>query len=258
MLSETRENIHKTYLYEPESFRPLALVQDNQVYFYHLDQLGTPQEISDARGSIVWSVQYRAYGSVVRKQVEHIQNNLRFQGQYFDEETGLHYNRHRYYDPGLGRFINQDPIGLDGGDNLYQYTPSPIAWTDPLGLSGKPSLPSRVLLENDKLRVVHNYHDIVREHADPIHFHVEDTKGKTVAKIKANGEILESNKGLSKSLNKSLGELLEPTKAGNTAINKLRNAEKRIAKFIRFNGGKVGGRPFKAGKRGLPSYMRDC
>ncbi|MCX4027078.1 RHS repeat-associated core domain-containing protein [Spartinivicinus marinus] len=134
LLSETRENIHKTYLYEPESFRPLALVQDNQVYFYHLDHLGTPQEISDARGSIVWSVQYRAYGNVVRKQVEHIQNNLRFQGQYFDEETGLHYNRHRYYDPGLGRFINQDPIGLAGGTSLYIYAQNPVSSVDPYGL----------------------------------------------------------------------------------------------------------------------------
>ncbi|MDE1464275.1 RHS repeat domain-containing protein, partial [Spartinivicinus poritis] len=105
-----------------------------QVYFYHLDHLGTPQEISDARGNIVWSVQYRAYGNVARKQVEHIQNNLRFQGQYFDEETGLHYNRHRYYDPGLGRFINQDPIGIKGGLNLYKYAPNPVMWVDPFGL----------------------------------------------------------------------------------------------------------------------------
>ncbi|MDE1465715.1 RHS repeat domain-containing protein, partial [Spartinivicinus poritis] len=106
-----------------------------QVYFYHLDHLGTPQEISDARGNIVWSVQYRAYGNVARKQVEHIQNNLRFQGQYFDEETGLHYNRHRYYDPGLGRFINQDPIELLGGNNLYSYVQNPVHWIDPLGLA---------------------------------------------------------------------------------------------------------------------------
>ena len=62
--------------------------------------------------------------------------NLRFQGQYFDEETGLHYNRFRYYDPDVGRFVSQDPIGLLGGDNLYQYAPNPSGWVDQLGLAG--------------------------------------------------------------------------------------------------------------------------
>ena len=60
--------------------------------------------------------------------------NLRFQGQYHDEETGLHYNRFRYYDPDVGRFASQDPIGLAGGVNTYQYTPNPVGWVDPLGL----------------------------------------------------------------------------------------------------------------------------
>ena len=59
---------------------------------------------------------------------------IRFQGQYFDHETGLHYNRFRYYDPDVGRFIHQDPIGLAGGANLYQYAPNPMSWTDPSGL----------------------------------------------------------------------------------------------------------------------------
>lgn len=60
---------------------------------------------------------------------------LRFQGQYQDEETKLYYNRHRYYDPECGRYVTQDPIGLLGGDNLYQYAPNPVAWIDPLGLA---------------------------------------------------------------------------------------------------------------------------
>nr|WP_230943308.1 RHS repeat-associated core domain-containing protein [Burkholderia cepacia] len=61
--------------------------------------------------------------------------NLRFQGQYLDRETGLHYNTFRFYDPDIGRFINPDPIGLMGGVNLYRYAPNPIAWIDPWGLS---------------------------------------------------------------------------------------------------------------------------
>ena len=60
---------------------------------------------------------------------------MRFQGQYWDEETGLHYNRFRYYDPGTGQFTQQDPIGLLGGINNYRYAPNPSGWVDPLGLS---------------------------------------------------------------------------------------------------------------------------
>ncbi|HGN3019135.1 RHS family protein [Acinetobacter baumannii] len=63
---------------------------------------------------------------------------MRFQGQYFDKETGLHYNTFRYYAPDLGRFTQQDPIGLAGGLNLYQYAPNPLTWIDPLGLTDNP------------------------------------------------------------------------------------------------------------------------
>ncbi|MCQ6463566.1 RHS repeat-associated core domain-containing protein, partial [Vibrio parahaemolyticus] len=60
---------------------------------------------------------------------------LRLPGQYFDDETGLHYNLFRYYAPECGRFVSQDPIGLKGGINLYQYAPNPLSWIDPLGLT---------------------------------------------------------------------------------------------------------------------------
>ena len=64
-----------------------------------------------------------------------VEQPLRFQGQYFDQETGLHYNRFRYYDPIIGRFVHQDPIGLYGEENLYGYGPNPLDWIDPEGLS---------------------------------------------------------------------------------------------------------------------------
>ena len=134
LLQENRKNIKKTYIYEPDSFKPLAFLQDDKVYYYHLDHLGTPQEISSYEGEVVWSARYKAYGNLAQKDVELVENNLRFQGQYYDEETGLHYNRHRYYDPSHGRFINQDPIALSGGYNNYQYVPNPVAWIDPYGL----------------------------------------------------------------------------------------------------------------------------
>ncbi|MEZ5509896.1 MAG: RHS repeat-associated core domain-containing protein [Gammaproteobacteria bacterium] len=134
LLCEQRNHAQKLYLYEPGSFRPLAFVERNQVYFYHLDHLGTPQEMTDWEGRVVWSARYRVYGNVLKQDVETVENNLRFQGQYFDAETGLHYNRFRYYDPGTGQFTQQDPVGLLGGVNNYQYAPNPTGWVDPLGL----------------------------------------------------------------------------------------------------------------------------
>ncbi|WKD25776.1 RHS repeat-associated core domain-containing protein [Pseudoalteromonas sp. KG3] len=69
---------------------------------------------------------------------------IRFQGQYLDEESGLHYNRYRYYSPKQQRFINQDPIGLVGGINHYQYAPNPVNWVDPFGLSCKDGNASQI------------------------------------------------------------------------------------------------------------------
>ncbi|WP_143498534.1 RHS repeat-associated core domain-containing protein, partial [Pseudomonas sp. Irchel s3b5] len=88
---------------------------------------------------IVWSAQYSAYGKV--SQLTHgggeqLEQPLRFQGQYFDAESGLHYNRHRYYHPDIGRYLTPDPLKLAGGLNSYQYTRNPTGWVDPLGLSG--------------------------------------------------------------------------------------------------------------------------
>ena len=151
---------------EAEQRSKVASLKDWRVRYYHNDHLGTPRELSDEDGGIVWQATYRAWGNTIRveaaqpralqkhellahgQQAQQAQNdpnpqelpieqNLRFQGQYFDEETGLHYNRFRYYDPDCGRFVSQDPIGLDGGENSYQYAPTPNAWIDPLGLKKK-------------------------------------------------------------------------------------------------------------------------
>ncbi|WP_261888061.1 RHS repeat domain-containing protein [Vibrio rhizosphaerae] len=142
LLAESGERHYQTYLYEYGSFKPLALVTgegaDNATpYFYHLDQIGTPLEITDATGAVAWSVDYHSYGNVAYQRKAQIVSPLRFQGQYYDAETGLHYNRHRYYSPGTGRFITPDPIGLAGGLNNYQYVKNPTGWVDPLGLMMK-------------------------------------------------------------------------------------------------------------------------
>ena len=117
---------------------PQEYLPDSLAYF-HLDHLGTPIEMTDRAGKTVWEATYQAWG-----EVEMVSGSLkqpfRFQGQYFDEESGLHYNRFRYYDPSSGRFVSQDPIGLLGGVNLYEYAPNPISWLDPLGLCKRKSI----------------------------------------------------------------------------------------------------------------------
>jgi len=109
--------------------------QNDQRYFYQCDHLGTPLELLDVDGNTVWAAKYKAWGGVFQFDVAKANQALRFQGQYFDAETGLHYNRHRYYDPETARFVTQDPIGLDGGVNVYSYALNPLAWVDPLGLA---------------------------------------------------------------------------------------------------------------------------
>ncbi|KPZ11451.1 Rhs family protein [Pseudomonas syringae pv. viburni] len=139
MLREESPEQSSLYLYEPGSYAPLARVDQregedkNKVYYYHTDQIGTPLEMTDAEGHIVWQAKYAPWGLIKQLVVNEVEQNLRFQGQYFDVETGLHYNTFRYYDPEIGRFITQDPIGLSGGDNLYLYAPNPYGWVDPLG-----------------------------------------------------------------------------------------------------------------------------
>ncbi|WP_415884459.1 RHS repeat-associated core domain-containing protein [Neptuniibacter sp. QD34_54] len=97
----------------------------------------------------MWSAHYRAYGQLAIAEVEEVINPIRFQGQYHDLETGLHYNRHRYYDPYSARFTTIDPIGLAGGLNNYQYVPNPTGWVDPLGLAScKGDCPGKVKYED--------------------------------------------------------------------------------------------------------------
>jgi RHS repeat-associated protein len=143
LIAESADNRYRSYIYEPGSFRPLAMLDGEgplkaTPFYYQLDHLGTPQELTDYSGEIMWSAKYRAYGNLATLDIAEIENPLRFQGQYFDAETGLHYNRHRYYNPGTGRFLTPDPIKLAGGLNNYQYVPNPTGWVDPLGLNGCP------------------------------------------------------------------------------------------------------------------------
>ena len=129
------------YLYTDEgSYEPLARIdrngnQEQHIYYFHTDLNGMPEELTDANGKILWECSFQLWGKRIHE-IEHepIEQNLRYQGQYLDRETGLHYNTFRYYDPDIGRFTQPDPIGLLGGLNLYQYAPNGLTWIDPFGL----------------------------------------------------------------------------------------------------------------------------
>ncbi|NJO16604.1 MAG: RHS repeat protein [Thioploca sp.] len=102
------------------NFAPVATLRKGQIYYYHTDHLGTPMEMTDERGRLVWKGDYVTLGRC-RGQGE-VVNRLRFPGQWEDEETGLHFNVFRYYDAEVGRYVTADPIGYSGGDwNLYRY-----------------------------------------------------------------------------------------------------------------------------------------
>ncbi|MGF6109553.1 RHS repeat-associated core domain-containing protein [Pseudomonas frederiksbergensis] len=146
IVAESSREHYRSYVYEPGTFRPLALLDGKGPrhacpFYYQLDHLGTPQELTDYSGEIVWAAQYTAYGRLTRLNRDTHQvldQPLRFQGQYFDAETGLHYNRHRYYNPDVGRYLTPDPVKLAGGLNGYRYGVNPTGWVDPLGLNECP------------------------------------------------------------------------------------------------------------------------
>ncbi len=131
----------KSYGYQPDSTwttDPLWLKQHGQYYFYQNDHLGTPQKLVAQNGAVVWSASYAAFGQAYME-VETVVNNLRFPGQYFDAETGLHHNFHRYYDPGSGRYVRKDPKGFLSRDvHLYRYAKNnPLTLFDPKGLTSR-------------------------------------------------------------------------------------------------------------------------
>jgi len=105
-------------------------------YYYHNDHLGTPQKLTAQNGQVVWSAKYTAFGEAEIDLSSTIVNNLRVSGQYFDQETDLHYNYFRYYNPKIGRYLTEDPIRLSTGEvNLYSFVfGNPIRFIDPFGL----------------------------------------------------------------------------------------------------------------------------
>jgi RHS repeat-associated protein len=209
------------------------------IHYYQCDHLGTPMELTDEGGNIAWEANYRAWGEARLTISEAatkagLKNPIRFQGQYLDEETGLHYNRFRYYDPVVGRFVSKDPIGLLGGFNLHHYVPNPTEWIDPLGLSkgGKkpcqnkknstePKLPEKIIAQNGGLRLEHYVRS--GDHG-PAHFHLRG-EGNVNIQIGQNGKPINSKEELTA----AQSDFIKSNKS------KLRTSIDKIQRWHRYN-----------------------
>ncbi len=141
--------IQKEYIYL--NGQRLATVTNGAVYYDHTDHLDTPIALTDQAGLTQWKASYTPFGKAI-VEINNLENNIRFPGQYFDSETGLHYNYFRDYDPEIGRYIQSDPIGLNGGINTYGYVGgNPINKSDMFGLknpnSSNPNCFSKLIKE---------------------------------------------------------------------------------------------------------------
>ncbi|KQO27227.1 RHS repeat-associated core domain-containing protein [Acidovorax sp. Leaf78] len=147
---------------------PIAVVGEGRQYAVHADHLNTPRRLTQEDGKVAWQWAYSAFGEEApttaatrftsattnpttgSTAVPLVQYNLRYPGQYFDEESGLHYNHFRSYDSKSGRYTQADPIGLHGGFNRFGYVgANPLKWPDPLGLAVKCETIAKIPLIGD-------------------------------------------------------------------------------------------------------------
>jgi RHS repeat-associated protein len=144
LIAETNQSgqMRAEYIYLGDQL--LAMIKPGEAaYYFHNDHLGTPQVLTDGNGNIAWKAAYTPFGEAVVS-IATVENPFRFPGQYYDQETGLHYNYFRYYNPQTGRYIDPDPIGLEGGINLFAYVANnPLNKIDPLGLAETSGCPKK-------------------------------------------------------------------------------------------------------------------
>jgi len=151
------------------------------ILFYHCDHLGMPIALTDRQGQIAWAAKHDPWGNTQEEFNPHgIEQPIRLPGQHLDRETGLYYNRYRYYDSKIGAYINQDPIGLRGGLNLLKYSDTPLLEIDPYGLQAAGPAASTKTGGTFGLGIEANKS---RAYADGTHYVGEDT-GHTYAYVK--------------------------------------------------------------------------
>ncbi|EYB10515.1 RHS repeat-associated core domain protein [Bacteroides fragilis str. 3783N1-6] len=166
--TDTEHRDMTVWLFDEESFVPVAMIKEGRSYSILTDQLGTPTEAYDTEGNEVWSRVLDMDGNLIEETGNKGMIPFLFQGQYYDRETGLAYNRFRYYSPQMGMYVSQDPIGLGGGIlNLYGYVDDTNVWIDSFGLDWN------YVLINSKENVFYsgrasdnaNLSDVARRHA---------------------------------------------------------------------------------------------
>ncbi|MER5306849.1 putative T7SS-secreted protein [Streptomyces sp. NPDC002773] len=132
-----------TLTWDHAGLRPLAQTErrtdqdstDDRFFAIVTDLIGTPTELVDESGELAWRTRTTLWGTTTWNRSASAYIPLRFPGQYFDPESGLHYNHFRYYDPESARYLSQDPLGLAPADNPTVYVHNPHTWADPLGLA---------------------------------------------------------------------------------------------------------------------------
>jgi RHS repeat-associated protein len=136
LIAETNQSgqLLAEYIYLGDQL--LAMIKPGEAaYYFHNDHLGTPQVLTDGTGSVSWKAAYTPFGQA-NITVGTVENPFRSPGQYYDQETGLHYNYFRYYNPPIGRYLTPDPIELRGGINIFAYVSNnPLLFIDAYGLS---------------------------------------------------------------------------------------------------------------------------
>ncbi len=138
LLAEHGRGVVREWVYLPGTFEPFAMLDvkgaAHALYHYHNDPNGAPVRVTTSKGEVQWCAAYETWGGIAQLHVDGLAQPLRLQGQYYDPETGLHYNRHRYFDPRIGQFISPDPLGLAAGLNPFEFASNTLTWADPLGL----------------------------------------------------------------------------------------------------------------------------
>ncbi len=135
--TQKQQSCSREWVYFPDSFTPLAMISTRNpasLLYYHNDPNGCPTKLFSEDGTVMWAADYTIFGGIDQVHIDTVDNPIRLQGQYHDDDINLHYNRYRYFTPSISQFISQDPLTIFSSENLYEFAPNTLGWIDPLGL----------------------------------------------------------------------------------------------------------------------------